>query len=146
MAITTTILTDDSFKIIVRGSGIGNETKGLLLDASELTGATASPNLSIAKIYYEILGTGNLTLYFNAETDEEAKVLSGRGIYGLIVNEPKIKQGDTGTTLVNPTGDVLLTTDSNVSKYNLVVEFIKEKGFTNGWYSYITSFNRYNRC
>jgi len=132
MAITTTILTDDSFKIIVRGSGIGNETKGLLLDASELTGATASPNLSIAKIYYEILGTGNLTLYFNAETDEEAKVLSGRGIYGLIVNEPKIKQGDTGTTLVNPTGDVLLTTDSNVSKYNLVVEFIKEKGFTNG--------------
>ena len=132
MAITTTILTDDSFKTIVRGSGIGNETKGLLLDASELTGATASPNLSIAKIYYEILGTGNLTLYFNAETDEEAKVLSGRGIYGLIVNEPKIKQGDTGTTLVNPTGDVLLTTDSNVSKYNLVVEFIKEKGFTNG--------------
>ena len=132
MAITTTTLTDDNFKVIVRANGIGNETKGVLLDASELTGATASPNLSIAKIYYEILGTGNLTLFFDAETDEEAKVLTGRGIYGLIVNEPKIKQGDTGVTLVNPTGDVLLTTDSNVTNYNLIIEFIKEKGFTNG--------------
>ena len=132
MAITTTTLTDDTFKVIVKANGIGNETKSVLLDASKLIGATASPNLSIAKIHYEILGTGNLTLYFDAETDEEVKVLSGRGIYGLIKDEPKIKQGVTGVTLVNPTGDVLLTTDSNVTQYNLVIEFIKEKGFTNG--------------
>ena len=133
MSITTTTLADDSFKTIVRANGLGGETKGKLLDASILSGATASPNLSIAHIYYEILGTGNLTFFFDAETDEQvATQFSGRGNYGLKKNEPRIKQGDTGTTLVNPTGDVLVSSDSNVTTYNIIVEFRKEKGFTNG--------------
>jgi len=132
MSFTSTTLVDDSFKTIVKASGIGNETKSVLLDASELLGATASPNLSIAKIYYEIQGSGTLTFYFDAETDEEAYSITGKGVYGLRVNEPKIKQGDTGVTLTNPTGDVLITTDNNLTRYNLVIEFIKEKGFTNG--------------
>jgi len=133
MAITSTTLVDDSFKTIVKASGVGSETKELLLDASKLSGASASPNLSIAHLYYEILGTGNITLFFDAETDEEiSTAFSGRGNYGLKVNEPKIKQGDTGVTLVNPTGDVLLSSDSNVTSYNIIIEFRKEKGFTNG--------------
>ena len=133
MSITTTTLADDSFKTIVRANGLGGETKGKLLDASILSGATASPNLSIAHIYYEILGTGNLTFFFDAETDEQvARQFSGRGNYGLKKDEPRIKQGDTGTTLTNPTGDVLVSTDNNVTTYNIVVEFRKEKGFTNG--------------
>ena len=133
MAITSTTLVDDSFKTIVKASGAGNETKGLLLDASELSGASASPNLSIAHLYYEILGTGNITLFFDAETDEEVTTnFSGRGNYGLKKDEPKIKQGDTGVTLINPTGDILLSTDTNVTSYNIIVEFRKEKGFTNG--------------
>ena len=133
MSITTTTLADDSFKTIVRANGLGGETKGKLLDASILSGATASPNLSIAHIYYEILGTGNLTFFFDAETDEQvAKQFSGRGNYGLKKDEPRIKQGDTGTTLTNPTGDVLVSTEDTITKYNIVVEFRKEKGFTNG--------------
>ena len=133
MAITTTTLADDSKKTIVKANGLGGETKQLLLDAGELSGATASPNLSIAHAYYEILGTGNLTFFFDAETDEQvATQFSGRGNYGLKKNEPRIKQEDTGTTLVNPTGNVLVSTDSTVSTYNIVVEFRKEKGFTNG--------------
>jgi len=137
MAITSTTLVDDSFKTIVKASGAGNETKGLLLDASKLSGASSSPNVSIAHLYYEILGTGNITLFFDAETDEEiSTVFTGRGNYGLKKDEPKIKQGDTGVTLVNPTGDILLSTDTNVTSYNIIVEFRKEKGFTNGWYSF----------
>ena len=133
MSITTTTLADDSFKTIVRANGQGGEAKGKLLDASKLSGATASPNLSIAHIYYEILGTGNLTFFFDAETDEQvAKQFSGRGNYGLKKDEPRIKQGDTGTTLTNPTGDVLVSTEDTITKYNIVVEFRKEKGFTNG--------------
>ena len=133
MAITTTTLADDSKKTIVKANGLGGETKELLLDASELSGATASPNLSIAHIYYEILGTGNLTFFFDAETDEQvARQFSGRGNYGLKKDEPRIKQGDTGTTLTNPTGDVLVSTEDTITKYNIVVEFRKEKGFTNG--------------
>ena len=133
MAITTTTLADDSKKTIVKANGLGGETKELLLDASELSGATASPNLSIAHIYYEILGTGNLTFFFDAETDEQvARQFSCRGNYGLKKDEPRIKQGDTGTTLTNPTGDVLVSTEDTITKYNIVVEFRKEKGFTNG--------------
>ena len=133
MSITTTTLADDSFKTIVRANGQGGEAKGKLLDTSKLSGATASPNLSIAHIYYEILGTGNLTFFFDAETDEQvARQFSGRGNYGLKKDEPRIKQGDTGTTLTNPTGDVLVSTDNTITKYNIVVEFRKEKGFTNG--------------
>ena len=133
MAITTTTLADDNFKTIIKANGVGSETKQLLLDASETIGASASPNLSVAHLYYEILGTGNITLFFDAETDEEiSTAFSGRGNYGLKVNEPKIKQGDTGVTLVNPTGDVLLSSDNNVTSYNIIIEFRKEKGFTNG--------------
>ena len=133
MSITTTTLADDSFKTIVRANGLGGETKGKLLDASILSGATASPNLSIAHIYYEILGTGNLTFFFDAETDEQVSTqFSGRGNYGFKKEEPRIKQEDTGISLVNPTGDVLVSSDSAITKYNIVVEFRKEKGFTNG--------------
>ena len=133
MSITTTTLADDSFKTIVRANGQGGEAKGKLLDASKLSGATASPNLSIAHLYYEILGSGNLTFFFDAETDEQVSTqFSGRGNYGLKKNEPRIKQGDTGTSPVNPTGNVLVSTDNNVTTYNIVVEFRKEKGFTNG--------------
>ena len=133
MTITTTTLADDTQKVIVKANGVGGETKGIVLDASKTTGATSSPNLSIAHLYYEILGTGNLTFFFDAETDEQvARQFSGRGNYGLKEGEPRIKQGDTGTTPTNPTGDVLVSTDNTITKYNIVVEFRKEKGFTNG--------------
>ena len=133
MAITTTTLADDNFKTIIKANGLGGETKELLLDASELLGATASPNLSIAHLYFEILGSGNLTFFFDAETDEQvARQFSGRGNYGLKKDEPRIKQEDTGATLVNPTGDVLVSSDSTIKTYNIIVEFRKEKGFTNG--------------
>ena len=133
MTITTTTLADDTQKVIVKANGVGGETKGIILDANKVSGATASPNLSIAHVYHEILGTGNLTFFFDAETDEQvARQFSGRGNYGLKEGEPRIKQGDTGTTPTNPTGDVLVSTDNTITKYNIVVEFRKEKGFTNG--------------
>ena len=71
MAFTTTTLADDNFKTIIKANGLGGETKETLLDASILSGATSSPNLSIAHLYYEILGSGNLTFFFDAETDEQ---------------------------------------------------------------------------
>ena len=124
MAITTTTLADDSKKTIVKANGLGGETKELLLDASKLSGATASPNLSIAHIYYEILGTGNLTFFFDAETDEQVSTqFSGRGNYGFKKEEPRIKQEDTGISLVNPTGDVLVSSDSTITNYYIVIEF-----------------------
>ena len=129
MTISATQLADDSYKTIVSASGVGGETKEKLLDASTLLNATASPNLSIANIYYEISGVGNLKFYFDAGEDEEAFSISGRGNYGLRPSQTKIKQGDTGVSLSNPTGDVLISTDSTITDYKIVVEFHKEKGF-----------------
>ena len=71
MTITTTTLADDTQKVIVKANGVGGETKGIILDATKVSGATSSPNLSIAHVYHEILGTGNLTFFFDAETDEQ---------------------------------------------------------------------------
>ena len=127
MSITTTNIVDDTNKVITSVSGIGGETEQLLLDASKLSKADSAPRLSVENIHYEIQGTGNIKLYWDAEVDEEILELNGYGNYGLIPSE---KNKEISSTTSSPNGDVLLTSDSNVKKYNLVVEFKKEKGFT----------------
>ena len=127
MSITTTNIVDDTNKVITSVSGIGGETEQLLLDASKLSKADSAPRLSVENIHYEIQGTGKINLYWDAEVDEEILELNGYGNYGLISSE---KNKEISSTTSSPNGDVLLTSDSNVKKYNLVVEFKKEKGFT----------------
>jgi len=127
MSITTTNIVDDTNKVITSVSGIGGETEQLLLDASKLSKADSAPRLSIENIHYEIQGTGKINLYWDAEVDEEILELNGYGNYGLVPSE---KNKEISSTTSSPNGDVLLTSDSNVKKYNLVVEFKKEKGFT----------------
>ena len=127
MSITTTNIVDDTNKVITSVSGIGGETEQLLLDASKLSKADSAPRLSVENIHYEIQGTGKINLYWDAEVDEEILELSGKGNYGLISGEKK-KEISSDTS--SPNGDVLLTSDSDVTKYNLVLEFKKETGFT----------------
>lgn len=119
MTISTTSLVDDNFKTIINSNGIGNEEEQVLVNANDLSGASSEPGISIANLHYEIEGTGNITVYF--ENDEDKKVIiSGLGNYGLKPDEQKIK---------GPIGNILLTSDSNVSFYNLVIESHKETGF-----------------
>ena len=127
MSITTTNIVDDTNKVITSVSGIGGETEQLLLDASKLSKADSAPRLSIENIHYEIQGTGKINLYWDAEVDEEILELNGYGNYGLVPSE---KNKEISSTTSSPNGDVLLTSDSNVKKYNLVLEFKKETGFT----------------
>ena len=49
-------------------------------------------------------------------------IISGRGNYGLKPDEGKI---------IDTIGNILLTSDSNVTKYNIVLETHKESGYTN---------------
>lgn len=121
MTISTTKLVDDNFKVIIKADGVGNETDQILVDALELNNASSEPKISIANVYHEIEGSGNINLFFD---DEEALVISGRGNYGLKPGEPKRKATSTTADKIN------LTSDSNVTSYNLVIEFHKEKGFT----------------
>ena len=123
MTILTTTLIDDNFKTIIKASGVGNETEQLLVDASELLNATSEPKVSIANVYYEVEGTGKINLNFDSE--ESILVINSNGNYGLKPGEPKKKSVSTGS------GDILLTSDGDVTSYNLVIECHKETGFTN---------------
>jgi len=129
MTITATKLVDDNFKIIVNANGVGSESEQKLVDVVNSNNASSEPKVSIANIQYEILGTGNVTVFFKNDTTKKV-ILSGRGNYGLKPSEEKIKDA---------IGDILLNSDSNVTKYNLVIEAHKESGYTNGWYSNITN-------
>ena len=77
MTISTTTLVDDSFKTIIKASGVGNETEQLLLDASELLNATSEPKVSIANVYYEVEGTGKIN--FNFDSEESILEINGNG-------------------------------------------------------------------
>lgn len=124
MAISTTILVDDNFKVIIKANGVGEETEQLVINALELNNATSEPKISIANVYYEIEGTGNIAFKFNDE-EEASLTLTGRGNYGLKPGEPKKKATST-------TADIIyLTSDANITNYNIVIECHKEKGFTN---------------
>jgi len=136
MTITTTKLVDDNFKIIVNANGVGSETEQTLVDVVNSNNASSEPKVSIANIQYEVLGTGNVTVFFKNDTTKEV-VISGRGNYGLKPSEEKVKDA---------IGDILLTSDSNVTKYNVVIEAHKESGYTNGWYSNNTNNSWYLWC
>ena len=131
MSISTTKLVDDNFKIIVNASGVGSETEQPLVDVVNSNNASSEPKVSIANVQYEIIGTGNVTIFFKDNTAKQV-IINGRGNYGLKPNEEKIK---------DVIGNILLTSDSNVTKYNVVIESHKESGYTNGWYS-----NNTNNC
>jgi hypothetical protein len=116
MTIVSTQLVDDSFKVINKITGARNENEKLI-ELDKLTGSTNESEISIANAYYEIEGTGTVTMQFDND-----KKLSAIGIdnYGLKPTEEKIKG----------TGDIKITTDANVDKFSLMLECHKEKGFS----------------
>ena len=122
MTITTTKLVDDNDKIIVNANGVGSETDQKLVDVVNSNNASSEPKVSIANIQYEVVGTGDVTVFFKNDTSKKV-IINGRGNYGLKPSEARIKDA---------IGDILLTSDSNVTKYNVVIEAQKESGYTNG--------------
>ena len=119
MTITTTKLVDDNFKIITNANGVGGEFQQKLVDVVNSNNASSEPKVSIANMQYEIIGTGNLTVYFKNDTTKKIE-LSGRGNWGLKPDEKKIE---------DPIGDISLNSDDTVTKYNLVIETHKEAGY-----------------
>ena len=119
--IATTKLTDNSFNIIVKANGMGNETDQTLVDVVASNNASSEPKVAIADIHYEILGTGKCTIFFKNDIEKKVEI-TGRGNYGLKPSEDRIKDA---------IGDILLTSDSDVTSYNVVIEAQKESGYTN---------------
>ena len=125
MTITSTKLVDDSFKIMVNANGVGSAEDQKIVDVEASNNASSEPKVSIANLQYEILGTGNVTLFFEKRSSIDTTkqlIISGRGNYGLKPDEGKI---------TDTIGNILLASDSNVTKYNIVLETHKESGYTN---------------
>lgn len=116
MTISSTQLVDDSFKVINKVTG-GRKEDETLIKLDDLKGSTNESEISIANAYYEVEGTGTVTLQFNDDKNLEA---TGIDNYGLKPSEDKIKG----------TGDIKITTDNFVDKFSLMLECHKEKGFS----------------
>ena len=57
-----------------------------------------------------------------------------------------MRQADEGK-ITDTTGNILLTSDTNVTKYNIVLETHKNRDIqTNGRYGNNTNYSRYFRC
>ena len=117
MTISSTNLVDDNFKVINKITGARNEDEKLI-ELDTLKGSTNESEISIANAYYEVEGTGTVTLQF----DDIDFTMTGIDNYGLKPTETKIKG----------TGDIKITTDANVDKFSLMLECHKETGFSNG--------------
>ena len=116
MTIVSTQLVDDSFKVINKVTG-GRKEDETLIKLDDLKGSTNESEISIANAYYEVEGTGTVTLQFNDDKNLEA---TGIDNYGLKPSEDKIKG----------TGDIKIITDNFVDKFSLMLECHKEKGFS----------------
>ena len=115
MTISSTNLVDDNFKVINKITGARSENEKLI-ELDNLKGSTNESEISIANAYYEIEGTGTVTLQFE---NEKQFTMTGIDNYGLKPSEEKIKG----------TGDITITTDTNVDKFSLMLECHKETGF-----------------
>ena len=115
MTISSASLVDDSFKVIYKITGARNEDEKLI-ELDDLKGSTNESEISIANAYYEVEGTGKVTLQFD---NEEKLEMTGIDNYGLKPSETKIKG----------TGDIKIITDANVDKFSLMLECHKEVGF-----------------
>ena len=66
MTISSTNLVDDNFKVINKITGGSNENEKLI-ELDSLKGSTNESEISIANAYYEVEGTGTVTLQFDNE-------------------------------------------------------------------------------
>ena len=111
MAISNVTVVDTSAKHIVKSIGIGSEDDQIMVDAFELTGGNNESLVSLIECYYQIKGTGTLTIGTTSESTD--LTLTGKGKYGLRPGQLKFGNNKQFT----------LTTDRNITSYLLVTEF-----------------------
>jgi len=128
MAVVTTDLVDDNFKVIkvVTGKKNADET---VVEVDSLKGATNESLLSVANVYYEIVNEkidgveqdGKITLEFDGE--DPFLTLRGKDNYGLKPREIKIKP-ESGA------GNIKVKSGTDLKNFSVILECHKESGFT----------------
>ena len=109
MTLSVVSKTDDATKAIVNASGAENENGTLY---------SSDTSVSLANVYYEIRGTGIATLTLGEDTIS----LTGFGNWGLKGGEKRLPPKQE----LNTATELKITTDANVSKFNMAVELHKE--------------------
>ena len=109
MTLSVVSKTDDATKAIVNASGADNESGTLY---------SSDTSVSLANVYYEIRGTGTATLTLG----EDTLSLTGFGNWGLKNGEARLVPQQE----LNTATELKITTDANVSKFNMAVELHKE--------------------
>tara|TARA_A200000159_G_scaffold24523_1_gene21704 strand:- start:2784 stop:3158 length:375 start_codon:yes stop_codon:yes gene_type:complete len=115
---------DDGFKTIVGVKGFKNEVSQKVVDTPKLLNATSESVISVANLYYDVIGNGQVKIFID---DEELISFTGVGNYGLKPEELDLKKSTEGGN-----NDVFVTSDVNVDTFSVALECHKETGFKNG--------------
>ena len=113
---------DNSSKIINTIIGERNLSEKVAVDVVNSLNASSQPKVGVLNIMHKIEGTGKVKIYFKNDTTKFVE-LTGNGVYGLRQNENILYKD------INVIGDVLLDTDSDVTKFFLLIECEKIGGY-----------------
>ncbi len=70
MAISNEIVVDTDSKTIIKSIGIKNEVGQIMVDAEKLTGGNNQSKVSLIDCYYQIKGTGTLSISADSEEND----------------------------------------------------------------------------
>ena len=113
---------DSASKIINSVIGEKNLSEKVIVDVVNSLNATSQPKVSVLNIMHKIDGTGKVKIYFENDTTKFVE-LTGNGIYGLRQSENILYKD------IDVIGNVLLDTDSDVTKFFLLIECEKIGGY-----------------
>ena len=113
---------DNSSKIINTVIGEKNLSEKVIVDVVNSLNASSQPKVSVLNIMHKIEGTGKVKIYCKNDATKSVE-LTGNGIYGLRQSENILYKD------INVIGDVLLDTDSDVTKFFLLIECEKIGGY-----------------
>ena len=107
---------------------ISNDTNAAVVcvDASALRGHSSNPTLHIRSIKWNTTAaTSDITLLFDATSDDHAISLHGTGEYGFHGKQPLITNPESASV----TGDILIT-NAAAATGTVIIEVTKSKGYT----------------
>jgi len=113
---------DSASKIINSVIGEKNLSEKVIVDVVNSLNATSQPKVSVLNIMHKIEGTGKVKIYFENDTTKFVE-LTGNGIYGLRQSENILYRD------INVIGNVLVDTDSDITKFFLLIECEKIGGY-----------------
>jgi len=126
MAISSTTLVDKTREASIRATGVASETDGIFIDVSALSKFETGGLVAIRKLVWSIVGAGLLTLQWEASSDVTIATIGGNGNVDFAHQVGTLQENNAGAGI---TGDISITTDSNVTGYTIWAQVVKVSGF-----------------